>query len=258
MPPFLQAKKQTKMEFSMKRSLSDQWRPHLPEGLDLELISHPHSLRSVVNLVIAVGRLKNGESEPVLSTAFTDENLLDIMLDSIVEEQVVFELMSAPPAPFLKNDEFQCSVTDTQKRSLILVENSMELHSVLLQGGNESRKVCLNMSTYIHPAPSTNARTVALGIKNTSLYLTCKQEDGKPKLHLEEVADKSVLSNIVPGSDMMRFLFHRTDAGRSVSTLMSAQYPNWYISTAEEDHQPVALSLENVDRYTTFHIHRQS
>ncbi|KAM9810268.1 interleukin-1 beta [Neosynchiropus ocellatus] len=258
MLPFLQAKKQTKMASSMKRSLSDQWRPRLPEGLDLELTSHPHTLRDVVNLVIAVGRLKSGESEPVLSTAFRDENLLDIMLDSIVEEQVVFELFSAPPAPFLKNGEFQCSVTDTQKRNLILVENSMELHAVLLQGGSESRKVCLNMSTYIHPAPNTNARTVALGIKNTNLYLTCKQEDGEPKLHLEEVEDKSVLSNVVPGSDMMRFLFHRTDSGRNISTLMSARYPNWYISTAEEDHQPVALSQENADRYQTFHFHRQS
>lgn len=114
------------------------------------------------------------------------------------------------------------------------------------------------MSTYIHPDPyDAKVRTVALGIKGTSLYLTCEQEDGEPKLHLEEVKDKSILSNIAPGSDMMRFLFHRKDSGRSVSTLMSARYPNWYVSTADEEYQPVELCQETLDRYQTFHIHRQ-
>ncbi|XP_072243457.1 interleukin-1 beta-like [Leuresthes tenuis] len=246
------------MESQMTCNTSEMWGRKMPEGLDLEISQCPLTMRSVANLIIAMERLKGGKTEEVLSTDFRDENLLNIMLDSIVEEQIVFERSSAPPVQFSRTNEHQCSVTDGQNRSLILIQNTMELHAVMLQGGSENRKVHLNMSTYVHPTPSVEARPVALGIKDTDLYLACYKVDGKPTLHLETVTDKESLLSISAESDLVRFLFYKHDTGLNVSTLMSALFPNWYISTATQDNKPVEMCQETASRHRTFRIQRQS
>lgn len=73
---------QEKMESQMKPKMS-----HLPEGLELEISNHPLTMKSVANLIIALDRLKGSSSSSasLLSTEFRDENLLNIMFDSIVE-----------------------------------------------------------------------------------------------------------------------------------------------------------------------------
>ncbi|XP_040011398.1 interleukin-1 beta-like [Xiphias gladius] len=242
------------MESEMKCNMSKMWSSEMPRGLDLEISHHPLTMRHVVNLIIATERLKASISESVLSTEFRDENLLNIMLDSIVEEHFVCECHTAPPVQFSRTDEHQCSVTDVLKRSLVVVNNSMELHAVMLQGGSENRKVHLNMSTYVHPSPSTEALPVALGIKDTNFYLSCHKEGDKPTLHLEVVEDKSSLLGISVESEMVRFLFYKRDSGLNLSTLMSARFPEWYISTAALDNKPVEMCLESADRHRTFNI----
>uniref|UniRef100_A0A3Q3ITD2 Interleukin-1 n=1 Tax=Monopterus albus TaxID=43700 RepID=A0A3Q3ITD2_MONAL len=224
------------MASEMACNVREMWSPNLPKGLNLEISYHPMTMRRVVNLIIATERLKSRRSEAVLSTAFRDENLLNIMLESIVEVQTVFERGS--------------------KRSLILVHNSMELHAVMLQGGSDNRKIQLNMSTYVHPSPSTEARPVALGIKDTNLYLSCHKEEDKPTLHLETVEDKDSLSRINSETDMVRFLFYQRDTGVNISTLMSARFPDWYISTAEQDNMPVEICQGTAQRYQSFNIQR--
>ncbi|KAM7415680.1 hypothetical protein PAMA_017962 [Pampus argenteus] len=246
------------METEMRCNESQMWMSQMPNGLDIEISHHPLTMKCVANIIIAMERLKGSISESALSTEFRDENLLHIMLDSIIEERVVLECHSTPPVQFLRTGKYKSSVTDSQKRSLVLVQNSMELHALSLQGGSENCKVQLYMSTYAHPSPSTEARPVALGIKCTNLYLSCHKTGDNPSLHLEEVKDKSSLSSISSGSDMMRFLFYKQDTGVNVSTLMSARFPNWFISTAEQDNKPVEMCLETADRYRTFNIQRQS
>ncbi|XP_061585866.1 interleukin-1 beta-like [Cololabis saira] len=244
------------MESKMTCDMSGMWGKGMPEGLDLEISHHPLTMKSVVNLIIASERLKAGKTESIISTDFSDENLLSIMLESIVEEEIVFERTSAPSAQLIS--EHQCSVTDGQKRSLVLVKNSMELHAVMLQGGSDSRKVTLNMSTYAHPTPSAEARLVALGIKDTNFYLSCHMDGDKPALHLEAVTDKGSLSRIGKGSEHERFLFYKQDTGLNISTLVSAHFPSWYISTATQENKPVEMCQEAASRYRTFCFQRQN
>lgn len=76
---------QNKMASQMKCNVSEMWSSKMPKGLDLEISQHPMTMKRVANLVIAMERLKAGPSEMLLSTEFRDENLLSIMMESIVE-----------------------------------------------------------------------------------------------------------------------------------------------------------------------------
>ncbi|XP_034026706.1 interleukin-1 beta-like [Thalassophryne amazonica] len=227
----------------------------MPQGLGLQISHHPLTMKQVASLIIAVERLKVGQPETVLSSEFRDEHLLDLMIDHFIEEYVC-EVDSSPVDQFIRRSENTYTVTDSQKRNLLMVQSSMELHAVMLQGGQSDLKVHLNMSTYVHPTPSTDARPVALCIKNTALYLSCHKDGETPTLHLETVADKSTLAEISPDSDMMRFLFYKRKSGLNMNTLMSASYPGWYISTAEQDNKPVALCQSTSSRHQIFNMQR--
>uniref|UniRef100_H3BVV5 Interleukin-1 n=1 Tax=Tetraodon nigroviridis TaxID=99883 RepID=H3BVV5_TETNG len=229
----------------------------MPEGLDLEISHHPLTMKSVVNLIIALDRMKSiSSSESLLSTEFRDENLLNIMLETVVEEKIVLECYSAPPPQdkYSRRSEISCSVTDSEKRSLVRVPNSMELQAVMLQGGSECRKVNLTMSTYLELQSNREAQTVTLAIRNTNFYLSCHKDGDEPTLHLEAVEDKEQLKSISSDSDMVRFLFYKHDSGVNLCTLVSVPYSDWYISTAVEDNKPVEMCLESAQRYTSFTI----
>ncbi|KAM4746709.1 interleukin-1 beta-like [Anableps anableps] len=246
------------MESKKNCSMAQMWTKKMPKGVDLEISQQPPSMRCVANLIIAMERLKAGMSEVVLSPTFSDECLLNIMLESVVEERFIFERTSAGPGQFIRREEHPCSVTDSQKRSLVLVRNNMELLAVMLQGGSDSRKVYLNMATYVHLRPNTEAgQPVVLGIRDTNFYLSCQKNGDKPTLHLEELEDKTSLSEISSDSEMRRFLFYKQDTGLNISTLMSAHCPNWYISTATDNNKPVEMCQESASRYRTFSIQRQ-
>lgn len=235
------------------------WSPNTPEELDLEVSEPPVTMRQVVNLIIAMERLNKGVRQPLLSSDFTDENLLSILLESMVEERFVPDVFSEP-CQFVRTQELESpfSVSDCQQRTW--VQNGMKLHAVMLQGGSESRKVLLNMSTYRPSAASAEARPVALCIKvnNKYLYLSCyKEGDEKVTLHLETVENKDLLQSINKSSDMMRFLFYKHDTG-SLSTFRSAQFSEYYISTTNlEDNQAVEMCVESSVNCKSFTIHSQ-
>lgn len=104
----------------MACNVSDMWSPKMPEGLELEYVHHPLTMKRVVNLIIAMERLKAGGSEPVLSTEFRDEHLLSIMLESIVEGNYTDENLFQPD-----------------------IEHDIEIIS-LLQGDSMTNEVCLS------------------------------------------------------------------------------------------------------------------
>nr|AFH88676.1 interleukin-1 beta [Trachidermus fasciatus] len=247
------------MESEMKCKASNMWSSTMPEGLDFEISHHPLTMRQVVNLIIAMERFKGSESP--ISTEFRDEDLLNEILYSFEEEEIVLERGSAPQFEISWTGEEQCSMTDSEKRSVVRVPNSLELHAVMLQGGTDLKKVILNMSTYLHPAPTVQGRTVALGIKGTNLYLSCRMGGDTPTLHLEAVANKSLLSGsgtrISLDSDMVRFLFYRQDTGVNISTLMSVAYPDWYISTAPDNNKPLAMSVGSLNHSQLFSIREE-
>ncbi|KAM4578353.1 interleukin-1 beta-like [Fundulus diaphanus] len=247
-----------KMESKKNCNMSQMWTKKMPKGVDLEISHQLPSMRCVANLIIAMERLKAGMSEKVLSTDFSDETLLNIMLESVVEERFIVERTSAGPGQFSRGVEHPCTVTDSQKRSLVLVQSNLELLAVMLQGGSDNRKVYLNMATYVHLTPNTEVgQPVVLGIKDTNFYLSCHKNGDKPTLHLEEVEDKASLSEISSDSEMRRFLFYKRDTGLNISTLMSAHFPNWYISTSTQNNKPVEMCQESASRYRTFSIQRQ-
>ncbi|XP_038868835.1 interleukin-1 beta-like [Salvelinus namaycush] len=264
------------MEFESNCSLmkntsaSVAWSSKLPQGLDVEISHHPITLHCVANLLIAMERLNGGKGF-TLGTEFRDEDLLNFLLESAVDEHIVLELGSAHTehiearsrAPgFSSKGEYECSVTDSENKCWVLNEGSMELHAMMLQGGSSYHKVHLNLSTYVTPVPSeTEARPVALGIKGSNLYLSCITSGGTPTLHLEEVADKEQLKSINHESDMVRFLFYKRDTGVDVSTLESAHSRNWFISTAlQQDNTKMVNMCQRAtpNRFTTFTIQRHN
>ncbi|CAB1322360.1 unnamed protein product [Coregonus sp. 'balchen'] len=217
------------MEFEsnccLMKNTSDSvaWSSKLPHGLDVEISHHPSTLRCVVNLIIAMER---------------------------INEHTVIELESTPTergdasrsvSGFSSTGDYECSVTDSENKCWVL-----NMH--------------LNLSTYVTLVPSdTEARPVALGIKGSNLYLSCQTSDGTPTLRLEEVVDKEQLKSINRQSDMVRFLFYRRETGVDASTLESAQFRNWFISTAlqQDNTKPVEMCQRATpNRFTTFTIQR--
>ncbi|XP_067083794.1 interleukin-1 beta-like [Osmerus mordax] len=236
---------------TMTTSESHTWSSKMPHGVGLEISHHPLSMRRVANLIIALERLR--DHQRTMSPGFRDEDLLSLMLESVVEEKMVHhteeadqceegarisgfrnlgEEESARISGFEKGQGVECSVVDCDKKHWVLM--AMELQAVRLQNGNDHRKVRLNLSTYRPPSSSlAGARPVTLAIKGTQLYLSCSKNLGKPTLGLEEV--KGDLTRIPTDSDNVRFLFYRRDTGVDSSTLMSALYTGWYISTGVQD-----------------------
>lgn len=232
------------MESQKKLSLK------MSKNLDMEIIHHPPKMRSVVNLIIAMERMKAGMLE------YRDEELLSFMLESIVEEHKVFKHTAVQPQEYIKTEESVCMVSDTENKSLYWVPSNMELNAIILQGGADTCKAHMSMSTYVHPQPPVQTEIVALGIRDTNYFLSCHMEGEVPTLRVELVENKDSLQSISSDSDMRRFLFYKHVTGVNISTLVSVRYSDYYISTALENNRPVELCQETAPRNRNFFFKR--
>ncbi|XP_048877305.1 interleukin-1 beta [Brienomyrus brachyistius] len=239
--------------FKREGSLCD-----LHSGIKLEVTLHPHNMRQVVNLIIATHRIKNNQR--LNGTEFSDQELLSIMLESVVEECVVKDVVDQTQSSdtvFTSLSRMEeCNVCDQYQKSLVLNEEGLELQAMWLQGGTFYHRVRLNLSTYVSPSlPGGYAQPVALGIAGTNLYLSCSMKQETPILQLEEVSNSSKLKIINAQADMARFLFFKRGSALTMTSFESAKYNGWYISTAKENGERVDMcTMQNSSRLTSFMV----
>ncbi|XP_004475801.2 interleukin-1 beta [Dasypus novemcinctus] len=188
------------------------------------------SFRQVVSMVVALEKLRK-----ILAPCaqyFQDGDLRDIF-HCIFEEEPISTwddayVSDAPPR------SLNCRLRDVEQKCMVL-SGPCELQALHLNGDNVSRQVLFCMS-FVQGEVSREKIPVALGIKEKSLYLSCVMRDGKPTLQLETVDPRSH-----PKKKMeKRFVFYKLEIKDKVE-FESAEFPNWYISTSQEEEMPVFL-----------------
>ncbi|XP_029112734.1 interleukin-1 beta-like [Scleropages formosus] len=178
-------------------------------------------------------------------TEFTDDDLLRIMIENIVEENAVVTVSRSTEtkvAEYILTGTAKYSIGDERQKSLILLKETQELLAVTLQGGSVHEKVQLNLSVYRSVTlPNNSGQPTILGIEGTDLYLCCRGTSEKPILKLEEVQDIEKLKTIKEGDDMMHFLFLKKNHGLSMTTFESVMFRDSFICTASDEKKPAEM-----------------
>uniref|UniRef100_A0A8C9W2G5 Interleukin-1 n=1 Tax=Scleropages formosus TaxID=113540 RepID=A0A8C9W2G5_SCLFO len=236
-------------------------RPHcdLYEGVKLEVSLQAHNMRQVAHLIIAMQRMKN--TQRLQGTEFSDQELLNIMMENVIEESVVMTVQDQVDSGAVvytsTSQEVKCNVADQYQKSLVLNEEALELQAMTLQGGSFQRRVQLNLSMYVTPSYSSGkGQPVTLGIVDTNLYLSCSSENGMPILQLE------VKVNLMLQLQRKRlYPLHLSDTflQKGDRTLHdhfeSARYQGWFISTALQEREPVEMcTKQEANRITSFRV----
>ncbi|XP_063067181.1 interleukin-1 beta [Engraulis encrasicolus] len=233
----------------------DEEECELHSGIHLEVSEEPHSLRQVVNLVIALQRMKT--KQQAQSTEFTDDELCSILLDNLVEEYVTPRIQvrthQAPEHYTHTGTDKKCFLCDEHQKSLVLSSGvTNELQAITLQGANMSLRVKLDLCSYTPSVPRDQGVPVVLGVPG-NLYLSCTSVSGTPVLGLE-VITKETLEDI--SGDMKRFLFYKSSTEQALSSFESAKFEGYFISTSHENRQRVDVcqSQDASNRLTSFRI----
>lgn len=230
--------------FDMEDVKSEIFR--LNEDLDLMVSHNRKTMQSVALLVLGVNRMK--KSLNLCNRKLSDDDVVNIM-DSVVEETVWNPLKEAKRKHFLRaNSEKECTLCDHWQKDLILSE-ALELQAITLKGGNYQHKVNFKMSRYIsHSISPGDGLTVVLSINN--LHISCHKKDDNVVLTLEKY-DGDILTD----DDMERFLFYKKTTGISLTTFESVKFRGWFISTSEDENQPVELcKVDTASRLTSFRV----
>ncbi|XP_016302645.1 interleukin-1 beta [Sinocyclocheilus anshuiensis] len=229
------------------------------EDIKVELSPHPHSMRQVVNIIIAVERLKHIKG--MSSGKFCEDALLNFILENVIEERLVKPL-NVTPTYCKTSRTLQCTVCDKYKKTLVqsnkLGSEPLHLKAVTLSAAAIQYKVRFSMSTYVSSAPQKDAQPVCLGISNSNLYLACTQSDGSsPDLLLKEVSGplNTIKAGDPNGYDSL--LFFRKETGTAYNSFESVKYPGWFITTAFDDWEKVEMYQVPTNRTTNFTLEDQ-
>uniref|UniRef100_A0A3Q4N715 Interleukin-1 n=1 Tax=Neolamprologus brichardi TaxID=32507 RepID=A0A3Q4N715_NEOBR len=216
----------------------------LNEGLELMVSHNRRTMKSVALLVLGVNRMKKPLTQS--DRKLSDDDVMNI-IDSVVKGN-----QGTKRRDFLRaNSEKALTLCDNSQKDLVL-SGELQLQAITLQGGNCHRKVNFKMSRYIPfsvPLGDSPCLIVVLSINN-NLYMSCRMEDNKVVLFLEQYHD-----DILTDRDMDRFLFYRKTTGISLTTFESVKFRGWYISTSQQENQPVELcKVDAASRLTSFRV----
>ncbi|XP_024659141.2 interleukin-1 beta isoform X1 [Maylandia zebra] len=233
--------------FDMKEVESEIFR--LNEGLELMVSHNRRTMQSVALLVLGVNRMKKPLTQS--DSKLSDDDVMNI-IDSVVKETVWTPTQGIKRRDFLRaNSEKALTLCDNSQKDLVL-SGELQLQAITLQGGYCHRKVNFKMSQYIPfsvPPGDSPGLIVVLSINN-NLYMSCRMEDNKVVLFLEQYHD-----DILTDRDMDRFLFYRKTTGISLTTFESVKFRGWYISTSQQENQPVELcKVDAANRLTSFRV----
>ncbi|XP_038589357.1 interleukin-1 beta [Micropterus salmoides] len=213
----------------------------LDEGLDLVVSRNPMTVQCVANLVVAINRMKKPLTN--YSRQLSGEELCSMIMDSLVDETAVEECCSERKKTYIRaNSVKTITLSDRSKKDIIYNSVAFKLQAITLQGGHSTHKVNFKLSRYIdYPVCESNSSPVVLSI--TNLYMSCSMEGGKAVLKLEQCSEEELKS--IDCEKMKRFLFLKRNDATNFTTFESLSCPKWFISTYEEENQP--LEMSNVD-----------
>ncbi|CAM4728985.1 unnamed protein product [Leuciscus chuanchicus] len=217
---------------------SKSCRCNVDEDFNLEMLRHSSSMKQVVNIIIALKRMKHIKTK---SSEFGEEEVLNIIMDSVIEERRM-ERVDVTPSYTSTHQMWQCNICDQYKKTLVQSSGSPRLLAVTLRDGAKQYKVDFNLSAYASPRATPNSsQPVCLGISQTNLYLACtKPDNSSPHLVLKEVTE--TLNTIKVGDQYDNLLFFRKETGVANNTFESVKYPGWFISTDFDESKPVEMS----------------
>ncbi|KAG1971362.1 interleukin-1 beta [Pimephales promelas] len=221
-------------------------------SIRLEMSRHPSSMKQVVNIVIAVNRMKHVKT---VSSEFGAEQVLDMIMDRVIQEHHMERVVT--PSYTKTNQTVKCNVCDQFKKTLVQSTGSPRLLAVTLRDGNNRYKVDFSLSLYASTSATPNAsQPVCLAISQTNLYLACTTlDDASPHLVLKEISE--TLNTIKVGDQNDNLLFFRKETGVANNTFESVKYPGWFISTAYEDFEQVDMSQMSKGRFTNFTLEKK-
>ncbi|XP_053571998.1 interleukin-1 beta [Bombina bombina] len=207
-------------------------------GITMEVTEHReslHSFKKAVVLVIAVDRMKKISGNVDL---FSDMDLLDL-LHVFAEEEISHErIASTVRAKSPLSTVYK--IKDAASKCLALQEfpGEAKLVALYLQGHNIDREQKIQMEFY-RPSPQNGVlkQPVTLGLKEHDLYLSCAAVGDTPELRLESLDPAQI----------KRFTFFKNENSpnpnnSSTQSFESAAFPNWYISTSQNENEPVVMS----------------
>uniref|UniRef100_A0A672LTS7 Interleukin-1 beta n=1 Tax=Sinocyclocheilus grahami TaxID=75366 RepID=A0A672LTS7_SINGR len=205
------------------------------EDIKVELHPHPHSMRQVVNIIIAVERLKH--IREMSSGKFCEDALLNFILENVIEERLAKPLNETPT--YCKTSRtLQCTVCDKYKKTLVqsnkLGSEPPHLKAVTLSAAAiqyKGRPACVPGNFQQQPLPCL----YPVGCTNT---LTYPKKSGDPN-----------------GYDSL--LFYRKETGTAYNSFESVKYPGWFITTAFDDWEKVEMYQVPTNRTTNFTLEDQ-